>query len=425
MAASEPDRKPDVVAREPVPAPRRDRATRGANRFTVAGVLIAALAVVASVMPFGTPDPQLLHTQARAPEPVAPEGVLADVYEASLPATVRIEARCENDPRGSTLGVGTGFYVDSDGGLLTAYHVVEGGANAPCPVVYTAIEADGDQYPLQLEGFDAYFDLAYMQAAGVEDPVPFLQLTTTTPQPGQGVVAIGNSRGQTLQPRAGQVTRLGVRAGRADFADGTVELTAALAPGDSGGPVLNEDNEVIGVVSYISFRPDNLESDAYVPPFLRGLTLPSEFASYAVPVEQDGARYLALRAGEQRDVPVIGFSWRPGFDYEPTAGDVSLGLRPGPIVLRVQPGGPADEAGLRSYEEAPQYDAQGNLIEVERQADVIVAVDGVETPTFYDLLAEVRTKTIGKPVELTVQRGRATQRIDLVLGAKRDVFAGR
>jgi S1-C subfamily serine protease len=425
MALHEPDTTPPATAQEPVPAPRREKAAWGLNRFAAAGLLIAALALVASVLPVGGPQPQLMHTQARAPEPVAPEGVLADVYDESLPATVRIEARCENDPRASTLGVGTGFYVDGGGGLLTAYHVVEGGAGAPCPVIYTAIEADGDTYPLELKGFDAYFDLAFMQTVGLEGPSPYLPLASEAPQPGEGVVAIGNSRGDTLQPRAGQVTRLGVRAGRADFADGTVELTAALAPGDSGGPVLNEQGRVIGVVSYISFRPDNLESDAYVPPFLRGLPLPSEFASYAVPVQEGGERYLALRAGEQRDVPVIGFSWRPGFDYAPTAGDVSLGLRPGPIVLRVQPGGPADEAGLRSYEEEPRYDASGNLMEVEREADVIVAVDGVETPTFYDLLAEVRTKTIGKPVELTVQRGRATQRIDLVLGAKRDVFAGR
>ena len=50
----------------------------------------------------------------------------------------------------------------------------------------------------------------------------------------------------------GEVTRLDVAPLRSDFADTAIELTAALAPGDSGGPVINADGEAIGVVSYIA-----------------------------------------------------------------------------------------------------------------------------------------------------------------------------
>ncbi|MGD1919894.1 MAG: trypsin-like peptidase domain-containing protein, partial [Pleurocapsa sp.] len=116
--------------------------------------------------------------------------------------------------------------------------------------------------------------------------VPFSDGAGEVVEVGSEVVAIGNSRGDVLEARAGQVTRLGVEASRADFASGTVELTASLAPGDSGGPVLNELGEVIGVVSYISFMPGS--DEAFVPPFLRDLGLIREFASYAVPVTRSG-----------------------------------------------------------------------------------------------------------------------------------------
>ena len=55
---------------------------------------------------------------------------------------------------------------------------------------------------------------------------------------------------------------------------------------------------------------------------------------------------------------------------------------------------------------------------------MIVAIDGRPTPTFAALLAEVRGKQIGQVVELTVQRGPATFRLPLELGARRAVFAG-
>lgn len=415
---------PDGAPHEapPVPVPHAHEPRRRGVRGVTLG-LLALLALLAVLTPRLTVEPQLQQVQAGPPEPAAPVGALADAYRLARPATLRIEARCEGAFRGGPLGVGSGFYVSETGDVLTAYHVVEGDAVARCPIRYVGIEADGDEVDLELTGFDAYYDLAWMRAdAGGE--VPYLKLAERSPRPGTEVVAIGNSRGETLAPRAGRITRLGVRANRADFADGTIELTAALAPGDSGGPVVTASGEAVGVVSYISFTPGSLRSDAYVPPFLRGLALPSEFASYAVPVTDDGEMVAALRAGERRDVPVIGFSWRQGFDYEP-GGELSFGMRPGPVVVDVAPGGPADRAGLRAYRERPVYDADGELIGIDREADVIVAVDGEPTPTFYALLETIRRKEIGQTVSLTVQRGRTTVRLELELGAKREVFAAQ
>lgn len=408
----------------PVPLPSEQPRRRGLRGVTVG--LLALLALVATLAPrlvAAPPAPELQRVQAAPPQPLAPEGALADAYQLALPASLRIEARCAGAFRGGALGVGSGFYISPKGEVMTAYHVVEGDGVSVCPrIEYVGIEADGDEVELEMVGFDAYFDLAVMRA-DVTGEVPYLPLAAQAPRPGTEVVAIGNSRGDVLAPRAGRVTRLGVQASRADFADGTIELTAALAPGDSGGPVLTEAGEAVGVVSYISFTPGSMRSDAYVPPFLRGLSLPSDFASYAVPVSLDDDLVAGLRAGERRDVPVIGFSWRPGFDYEPGQGGRDFGMRPGPVVVNVAPDGPAAQAGLRSYAERPVYDEDGELIGIERRADVIVAVDGEPTPTFYALLETVRRKQIGETVSLTVQRGRTTIRLDLELGAKREVFS--
>jgi serine protease Do len=387
-------------------------------------VLLTLFALIA--WPFLSPPAQEYQLVTDGSPPVlAPTGALVDAFELARPATLRIEVRCSGVFSRQVLGLGSGFFFGADGRVLTAYHVVDArGAATACPELrYVGVTPERREYPLELVGFDAYMDLAVMQAE-VDGLVPYIPLAARLPNPGADVVAIGNSRGDFLAGRAGKVTRLGVRASRSDFAESTIELTASLAPGDSGGPVVTTRGEAVGVVSYISFNPTRMESSGYVPPFLLGVPLPREFASYAVPVESGSMLVAELVAGGQRDVPVIGFSWQPGFDYDPLRSDLDLGPRPGPIVFRVEPGGPADVAGLRSYATQPLLDEHDNRIGSHVEADVIVAIDGVATPTFADLLSQVRLKQIGETISVSVQRGGATYRLELQLGAKRSVFAG-
>lgn len=385
-------------------------------------VLLATLVLVAALGSRSN-QPQTFQHVADGPPPVLlPTGKLEQAYQFAREATVRIDERCATVHGEATLGMGTGFFVSADGLVLTAYHVVDTASRpAGCDARFVAVTPGLDEYDLSLVGFDAYMDLAMLRAS-VDRSMPYVRPAVRAPTPGSPVVAIGNSRNDFLQPRAGEVTRLGVHAGRADFADNTMELTNSLAPGDSGGPVINERGEVVGVVSYISYNPGAMSTDSYVPPFLRGVALPRRFASYAVPVFDDSSLFTALAAGEKRDIPVVGFSWRQGMDYDPRASDVYLGRRAGAIVVSVQPGGPADVAGLRSLKERNVTNPEG-VVTRHVEADVIVAVNGRPTPGFYDLLAEIRGMDIGQIVTLTVQRGNATFRVPLTLGAKRAVFS--
>ena len=387
----------------------------------VLSLFVASILLLALVIQQVQPRASLQHVMDGPPPVVAPTGELAVAYEESRSATVRIEARCTGAVRQRAVGIGTGFFVAESGLLMTAYHVVDPTSSAVCPHEYVGVTSSGSEYALDLLGFDAYFDLAVMQAT-VPTDAPFIPLSAEAPEVGTRVVAIGNSRGDFLEARSGRITRLGVQAGRADFADGTIELTASLAPGDSGGPVLNGAGEVVGVVSYISFAPNALSSDTYIPPFLRGLALPQEFASYAIPVVRNSELVVSVLAGLQRDVPVIGFTWN-GQDYDPQSSEASLGQRAGTIVWQVRDGGPADLAGLRSFSNRRIFGDDGSQVGVRPVADVIVAVDGEPTPGFYELLEVIRRKEIGQVVQLTVQRGNAIFQLDLVLGAKRSVFA--
>ena len=363
------------------------------------------------------------------PPVVEATGRLEEVYQGARPATLRLEARIQGWRDYSVLGVGTGFFVSEEGLLLTAYHVVEAQRSqwlGSRRIYYVGVSPGGEEYRLELVGFDAYLDLALLQAE-VDGPVPYIPFAMGPTRPGGEIVAIGNSRGEFLEDRSGRVTRLGVGSPSARLADGVIELTASLIQGDSGGPVLNIDGEVVGVVSYISFNPQSMSSEGpeLILPFLRGLTLPQGFASYAVPVFEGSETVAALLAGESRDIPVIGFSWA-NFDYDPaTNSSLDLGRRPGTVIGVVAAAGPAARAGLRSLESRPVVvNREGGSVRtsVVSAADVIVAVDGEPTPTFNSLVEVLRRKEVGQLVELTVQRGPETFKVDLVLGARRQVF---
>ena len=322
-----------------------------------------------------TPDAAQLPTpHVTAPTPLP--GDVQRLFDKSRPASVRVEQR---DRQGNLLAIGSGFFINAQGQFLTAYHVVEGGH------IFSVKTVSGRSFFADMVGFDNAADLALLKIRS-RGQVPYLPLAERAPLVGERVLAVGNSHDQFLQPRRGRLLRLNASAERADFPEGTLEMNAPLAPGDSGGPILDPSGQAIGVVSYI--RVDDNDQT---------------LTSYAVPVSAASAVLRDLRAGVKRDVPALGVT--------DSAHSFSYG-QDGVAVGTVTPGSPAARAGLRG--ERPQ----GSGEKVRFESDVILKVDGAPVSDFNDLIFQVRRKHIGETVTLTVRRGEQTLRVPVKLAAK-------
>ncbi len=146
-------------------------------------------------------------------------------------------------------GTGSGFVYDTEGHIVTNYHVIE---NAQELLVTLA---DGQVYEAEVVGSDPSNDLAVIKIdAGTDLPAPLVLGDSDSLRVGQFVVSIGNPYGLEQTLTTGVVSALGrVIEGAEDnsFIGEAIQTDAAINPGNSGGPLLNLHGRVIGVNSQI------------------------------------------------------------------------------------------------------------------------------------------------------------------------------
>lgn len=182
------------------------------------------------------------------------------------------EGKVEEDFHEKFTAVGTGVVIDDTGTILTNLHVAAAAKNLRVTF------ADGSESPATMVGAKPDSDLAIIRPQHVPDEVqPAVLASSGSLNPGDDVVAVGFPFGIGPSASAGVVSGLGrvlAEQGRAKLQN-LIQFDAAANPGNSGGPLVNADGEVVGIVTAI-LNPSGLKTFAGI-----GFAVPIESAAEA------------------------------------------------------------------------------------------------------------------------------------------------
>ncbi len=213
------------------------------RKLLIGAVVVWAVAITGVVLFRGGDDS---GTPARALPTASPSAsdaplTVTEVYQALRPSVVLIKA--SGSGAGADTGTGTGVIVNVDGTILTAFHVVEGAKTI------TIAYADGTESPAELATSSAAQDIATLTPAKLPETLVPAVLGGGSAI-GDDVVAIGNPLGLTATTTSGVVSGLQRTLTRDKGGDiaGLIQFDAAVNPGSSGGPLINTQGQVIGIV---------------------------------------------------------------------------------------------------------------------------------------------------------------------------------
>lgn len=258
-----------------------------------------------------------------------------------------------------TQASGSGVIFDAKGYVITNNHVVEGGG---APLV---ILADGRRLTGRVVGSDPRNDLAVVKIEGENLPVAELGNSSEL-RVGDLAVAIGNPVSTDYQ----QTVTAGVISGldRLLRMDGRVPLEviqtdAAISPGNSGGPLVNAQGQVIGINTAKISLPD------------------VEGMGFAVPINRVRTVVSQLMGGAKPSWPWLGVA----IMERDEAANYDINLRRGIYVAEVVKGGPAEQAGIL-------------------EKDIILEVDGHQTDSYLALRRVLESHKVGDQVSITLER---------------------
>jgi S1-C subfamily serine protease len=281
-------------------------------------------------------------------------------------------------------GTGSGFVYDTEGHIVTNYHVIEGAEelNVTLP--------DETTVPAQVVGADPSVDLAVIQVEASPDllhPVPLGDSDTL--RVGQFVVAIGNPFGLERTLTVGVVSALGrvIQSPDNSFIGEIVQTDAAINPGNSGGPLLDLTGRVIGVNTAI-FSPSQASAGI----------------GFAVPVATVRRVVPELIARGYYPHPWLGIT---DWSLNPDRADIlrqagmQVPVDEGLLTVETAPGGPADHAGLRGGQEQVRI---GRYV-LPIGGDILTAIDGQPITSDRDLNLYLDTKTeVGQTIQVSIVR---------------------
>ncbi|HVC99923.1 MAG TPA: trypsin-like peptidase domain-containing protein [Candidatus Dormibacteraeota bacterium] len=240
---------------------------------------------------------------------------------------------------GSGTAAGTGIILTANGEILTNNHVVEGATS-----ITIDIPGHSGSYPAQVLGVDPTADVALIQVAGVSGLPTATLAGSATLRTDQSVVAVGNAGGVGGTPSVSQGSIVALGQSITATGDGTpeqltdlIQSNATIAPGDSGGALVNSAGQVVGM---ITAGQTNSRGGA-------------TNVGFAIPISDALTVVNQVRAGQGSSTVILGQVGYLGItvtDLNPTvAAQLGLSGSSGALVMGVTGGSPADQAGIARY----------------------------------------------------------------------------
>jgi S1-C subfamily serine protease len=272
---------------------------------------------------------------------------------------------------------GSGFIVSSDGYMLTNAHVVDGTSRI------TVSLASGRTYRADLVALDELTDLALLKADVGKEKLPVAPMgDSTTLQSGDWVIAVGCPVGLDFTVTLGIVSnpkRSAFEVGAPHMKGAFIQTDAALNQGNSGGPLVNENGDVVGINTMVRTN--------------------TEAIGFAIPINSAQQIYKVLRQGTK---PTHAYFGVEAMSTTPDTARIHnddpnvqrLAPVHGALVMRVVPGSPAAQAGLRKN-------------------DILRSVDGQKVTNAEDADALLDACTPGSPAKIRVARGENGNEVDL------------
>jgi S1-C subfamily serine protease len=315
---------------------------------------------------------------ARAAGVSPPDGELLDAYSEAVagaaervsPSVVNVEILRREGADERPAGTGSGFVFTPDGFVLTNSHVVAH-ANRISVTLLDGRRADGT-----VVGSDPDSDLAVVRIS-TSGLVPVTFGDSGKVRVGQVAIAIGSPYGFQCTVTAGVVSALGrsLRSQSGRLIDNVIQTDAALNPGNSGGPLVNSRGEVIGVNTAV--------------------ILPAQGICFAIAIST--AKYVAARL--MRDGRIVraylGVAGMTAPVHRRVVRFYRLAATNGVMVASVEPGSPAEKAGVKPR-------------------DIIVAYGESAVESVDDLHKLLSEERIGAKAELTVIRGTEQIRLEVL-----------
>ena len=359
---------------------------------TTIAVLLLVIVVLGSVALYYSPVLDGLRPRNLTPD---------QIYAISSQGVVTIQGVVQDMtlstyPNGTLNPVlGTGFVINYDGSyfIVTNYHVIQG-------LLYSTVTfSNGDSFPAKVLGSDAYSDIAVVSVNATPSEFHPLQLGSSAGlRVGETVVAIGNPYGLSNTVTVGVVSQVG-RALQTDTLGGfaipdTVQFSAAVNPGNSGGPVIAPDDTVVGITSASVSNSEGL-----------GFAIPSDTITRELP--------SLIKSGKYDKHPYLGLGLID-MTYQLSQA-MGTNVTYGVLVESIVPGGPASTSGLRAGTQNATIQQQEYIV----GGDVIVSINGNKITNYDSFSAYLEEHAVaGQTIQLGIIRNGQYMVLSVLLGSR-------